>query len=199
VGTYLLRRLLLMIPTLLGITFITFAIIRLAPGDPVQEMVQGPGIEGGAGGGDRARADIVKKAKIELGLLDAEGKPIPIWKQYGTWIGRLATLDFGRSFKDQEPVVRKVGRALPITLALSFSTILLTYLIAVPIGVFSSVRRNTVPDHVVSTVLFVLYSVPGFLVGTLLILTLGRNEILPFVGTRSWATSRGSGTTRSTS
>jgi peptide/nickel transport system permease protein len=184
-GTYLLRRLLLMIPTLFGITFVTFAIIRLAPGDPVEMEIQGPGIEGGGGGNDKARADIVRRAKIELGLLDKEGKSIPIWKQYGTWVGRLAVLDFGRSFKDQKPVIRKIGEALPVTLMFSLSTILLTYLISVPIGVYSAVKRNTIPDHVVSTILFLLFSIPNFLVGTLLILTLGRAGILPFVGLNS--------------
>jgi len=184
VGTYLLRRLLLMIPTLFGITFITFAIIRLAPGDPVQAASDGPGIEGRSGS-DTKRADIVRRAKIELGLLEKDGSPIPIPVQYGRWLGRLARLDFGRSFKDQRPVIDKIAAALPVTLTLSLTTILLTYFVAVPIGVFSAVRRNTLPDHVSSTVLFVLYSIPSFLVGTLAILTLGRAGILPFVGLHS--------------
>ncbi len=184
-GTYLFRRLLLMIPTLFGITFVTFAIIRLAPGDPVEMEIQGPGIEGGGGGSDRSRAEIVKRAKIELGLLDRDGTPIPVWEQYGSWVGRLATLDFGRSFKDQKPVIEKIKEALPVTLALSFSTILLTYLISIPIGVWSAVKRNTWADHTTTGTLFVLYSIPNFLVGTLLILTLGRWEVLPFVGLHS--------------
>jgi ABC-type dipeptide/oligopeptide/nickel transport system permease component len=74
-----------MIPTFLGITFVTFAIIRLAPGDPVSlNIAAGPDIEGGGGDGDRGRADIVRKAKIELGLLDKDGQPIAIPVQYAT-------------------------------------------------------------------------------------------------------------------
>jgi peptide/nickel transport system permease protein len=186
VGTYLLRRFLLMIPTLFGITFVTFAIIRIAPGDPVEMNMGGPGgIEGDSGGGDRARADIVRKAKIELGLLDKEGKSIPIWEQYGTWLARTARLDFGRSFKDQRRVIDKISAALPITLTLSLTSILLAYLVSIPLGVYSAIRRNKASDHVVTTVLFLLYSSPNFLVGTLLILTLGRAGILPFVGLHS--------------
>lgn len=174
-----------MIPTLLGITLVTFAIIRLAPGDPVEiNIVSGPST-GEGGGSDRTRADIVRKAKIELGLLDRDGKPIPIWEQYGTWVARTVTMDFGRSFRDQEPVIAKIAKALPITMMLSLSSILIAYLVAVPIGVFSAVRRNSLPDHVVSTTLFLLWSIPSFLAGTLLILTLGRQEVLPFVGLHS--------------
>ncbi len=175
-----------MIPTLLGITVVTFAIIRLAPGDPVElNITTGPTASGEGGGSDKARADIVRKAKIELGLLDREGKPIPLWKQYGTWVARTVTLDFGRSFKDQRRVVEKIAEALPVTMMLSLTSILIAYLVAVPIGVFSAVRRNTADDHVVSTILFLLWSVPSFLAGTLLILTLGRQGILPFVGLHS--------------
>ncbi len=170
-----------MIPTFLGITMVTFAIIRLAPGDPVQISMSGPSL-GGEGGSDRLRADDVRRARIELGLVDRDGNPIPLWRQYGTWLGRTVTLDFGRSFKYRVPVIDKIAEALPITLMLNLTSLLLIYLVAVPLGVYSAVRRNSVPDQVLSTTLFVLYSVPSFLAGTLLLVTLGRAGILPFIG-----------------
>ena len=184
-GTYLLRRALLMVPTLLGITLITFAIMRLAPGDPVAMSVGGDMASGEGASLTRGQQEVIRQRKIDLGLLGADGNPISIPVQYLNWVGRIARLDFGESFKDKEPVVGKIARALPITVMLSLTSILIAYLVAVPIGVFSAVRRNTIPDHAVSTLLFFLWSFPTFLAGTLLILTVGRADWLPFVGLHS--------------
>jgi len=174
-----------MIPTLIGITIITFAIMRIAPGDPVAMSVGGDAAGGDGASLTRGQQEIIIRRKIDLGLLDKEGKPISIPVQYFHWVSRMAVGDFGSSFKDRKPVIGKIGEALPITMLLSLSSILIAYLIAVPVGVFSAVRRNTVPDHAVSTTLFVLWSIPSFLAGTLLILSVGRAGWFPFVGLHS--------------
>lgn len=174
-----------MIPTLIGITLITFSFMRLAPGDPVAMSIGGEMASGEGASLTKGQAELIRQRKIELGLLDAAGLPIPIPHQYGAWVGRIARLDFGESFKDKKPVIGMIAESLPITMTLSLSSILIAYVIAVPLGVFSAVRRNSIPDHAVSTVLFLLWSVPTFLAGTLLILTVGRNGWLPFVGLHS--------------
>lgn len=172
-----------MIPTLIGITLITFSIMRLAPGDPVALSIGGA--EGVGATLTKGQQEEIRQRKIDLGLLGEDGSPISIPRQYVNWLGRIAVFDFGNSFKDKKPVIEKIAGALPITMALSLTSILIAYVVAIPIGVFSAVKRNTIPDHAVSGVLFVLWSVPSFVAGTILILTLGRAGLLPFVGLNS--------------
>src|SRR4051812_31402530 len=119
-GPYVLRRLLLMIPTFVGITFVTFAVMRLAPGDPVSGEVNNAGFTGEG-------RDAVRR---QLGL------DRPFLEQYGRWVGRVLTLDLGSSYQDGRPVLAKISEALPKTLLLSTLALLLGYLVAIPLGVF---------------------------------------------------------------
>jgi len=171
-----------MIPTLFGITLVTFSIIHLAPGNPVELSIGGDQAGGMGASLTKGQQQEIRRRMTEMGMLDAGGNPVPIPMQYVRWVGRMAALDFGTSFKDKKPVIEKIAESLPITLMLSLSSILIAYLVAVPVGVFSAVKRNSVPDHLVSSVLFFLWSIPSFLAGTLLILTVGRAGWLPFVG-----------------
>src|ERR1035437_5047967 len=168
--TYILKRLLLMIPSILGITVVTFAIIHLAPGDPAAMRV-GSSLTGNIRNQQLAQA-IIEKTRKEFGL----DKPIAV--QYWLWMEKIATLDFGRSYKDNRPVIQRIKERLPVTLQLNIISILLTYLIAVPIGIFSSTHQGTYADKATTVVLFVLYSLPSFWVATILILFLCGGDYL---------------------
>lgn len=113
---------------------------------------------------------------------------VPLVTQYIAWLGRTLTFDFGRSFADDEPVLRLIGRALPITLGLNALAIGIIYLVSIPIGILAAVRRAGWFDNISSVVLFLLYSIPNFWLATLLIMFLSseRNlNILPSAGLAS--------------
>lgn len=156
---YLVRRLLLCIPTFFGITLVTFLLLQLSP-DPV-------GLEGDAtvsvgGMTPEARAAIRR----------ARGLDDPLALRYGRWVVKVCTFDFGRSTQDARPVLEKIGEALPRTLMLSSLALFFAYLIALPLGAWSAARRGRALDHVVTVVVFVLYSLPSFWVAVMLLLTL---------------------------
>lgn len=166
---YIVRRLLLIVPTFLGISFITFCLIQLAPGSPVYfKLLASQG---------QLRADantekIIEETKALYGL------DKPLWLQYLLWLKRLATLDFGTSYKDHRPVMVKIAEALPITLQLDIISIFLIYIISVPIGVYSATHQRSWTDNVLTVALFILYSLPSFFVAMLAILYLGGGEYL---------------------
>ncbi len=168
--TYILKRLLMMIPTMLGITIVTFGIIRLAPGDPAAMRV-GSSAQGIIGEQQLAR-EIIEKTRAQFGL----DKPIPV--QYLLWLQRIVTLDFGRSYKDNRLVMDRIWERIPVTLQLNIISIFLVYLFAVPIGIFSSTHQYSFSDKAVTLFLFILYSMPSFWMATLLILYLGGGDHL---------------------
>jgi peptide/nickel transport system permease protein len=170
---YILRRLLSGLVTLWGITVITFVVIKLAPGDPLQLQYE-------ASQQRPISPETYNKMRAHFGF----DRPIPA--QYGMWLKRLATFDLGQSFSDGLPVSRKIGDAFWPTLSVAAISIFLAFLISTPIGIYSAWRQNGAFDKVVSTVLYMLYSVPSYVVGMLLILYLGvKFDLLPFRGMRS--------------
>lgn len=173
---YLIKRLLLMIPTLFGITLITFFVIRLAPGDPASLKAQS-GTD--ALKSDQMVAEVVTETKKLYGLDQ------PIYAQYWRWLKRLASFDFGNSYRDHRPVISKIGDALPITLTLNIITILIVYIIAIPVGAYCALKPRGLSDRLWAFALFVLYSLPNFWVAMVLIVLLGGGDYLnlfPIVG-----------------
>lgn len=174
--SYLFKRTLLIIPTFIGITIITFAIIHLAPGDPALLKMQG---SSSALHSDAAAKTIVSETRSLYGL------DKPIYVQYGLWMKRLLKLDFGESFKDHRPVIKKIAETLPITLTLNILAILIIYLVSIPIGVFSALNPKSILDKFITLVLFLLYSLPSFWVASMLIIYLGTEDyfkIFPITG-----------------
>ncbi len=166
---YLTKRLLLIVPTFIGVSLITFLVIQLAPGSPVYFKLRG--------GQDSMQSDsmtqqIVEQTKALYGL----DKPIPV--QYVRWLGKIVTFDFGNSYKDQRPVMEKILETLPVTLQLNIISIFLIYLISVPIGVFSATHQRSWVDNIITVFLFVLYSLPSFWLAMLFIHFLGGGEWL---------------------
>lgn len=157
---YIIRRLLWMVPTVIGITLITFLIMRAAPGDPAK---LGLGIGGESLKATEASKKVLEEHRRLLGL------DKPLWQAYLSWAGRLAVLDFGNSYKDQRPVSTIILERLPVTLQINLVSILLAYVISIPVGVHSAVRGGRLSERVTTVVLFVLYSLPTFWVAYILI------------------------------
>jgi len=156
--TYIVRRLLLMIPTLLGITVMVFAVSRIAPGDPVS-LAMGP-----QGQLDAQRAADVREARERLYGLD---KPVHV--QYARWLGRMVTLDFGDSIKHHRPVIELIKERVPVTLTLNLLAFFIIYSISLPLGTLAAVRHRRFFDRASSVVLFMLWSLPSMWVGQMLI------------------------------
>lgn len=165
----------LLIPTMLGITIITFFIIQLAPGNPVERKLQlDEGIKSEA-----ITQQIVEETKKLYGL------DKPIYERYWIWLKQIATLDFGRSYKDHRPVIDKIAERLPITITLNILSIFIIYLIAIPLGVYSAVKTGSFVERSTTFFLFILYSIPSFWMAMILIFFLGGGEywnIFPVYG-----------------
>jgi len=155
---YLMQRLLLMIPTFIGITLIGFFIMRLAPGDPAELRAAG-GLGAAAGGGisveKRGAVDeAMAQWRVQFGL----DKPLHV--QYAVWMKNLASMNFGESFKDSQPVWGKIAERLPVTIKLNLWSLLVVYLVAIPLGIYSATHPNSIGDQVTTLAAFVLFAVP---------------------------------------
>jgi peptide/nickel transport system permease protein len=157
---YVLKRLLLMIPTLLGIAVITFAIVHLAPGDPASLKAQSASE---ALSSERMTREIVESTRALYGL------DKPLHEQFLIWMKRVATLDFGTSFRDHRPVIDKIGEALPITLTLNILTILIVYIVSIPVGAYAALKPRGLVDRLSAIFFMALYSLPSFWVAMMLI------------------------------
>ncbi|MDO8519416.1 MAG: ABC transporter permease [Deltaproteobacteria bacterium] len=189
---YLVKRLLFIIPTLFGITLITFLIVKMAPGDPLSLKLMF--VDGGIS--PKALAQELAKQEDPLELpgwyqgfvegVSSEGSQTEKglnWMGKNTvfyfkWLQNVVTLDFGLSSKDKRPVVTRIKEALPITLALNIITILIVYLISIPLGVWSAMKRESPLDKVIMVKLFILYALPEFWVATILLVFLAGGEYL---------------------
>jgi peptide/nickel transport system permease protein len=171
---FLLKRLLWMIPSFLGITFVVFAIIKLSPGDPLS--LRGDDVlQAGS-----SSAAAIREYRHHMGLDDS------LLPAYGKWMWRLAHADLGVSFGDGQPVLKKLREALPVTVGLSLLALLITYLVAIPVGIYSAVRPGSATDRGLTVGLFMLYSMPSQWVAVMLIVLFGtRLHWLPIQGLHS--------------
>ncbi len=178
---YLVKRIALFVLTLFLITILTFAISRMAPGDPAQLKV-GIGAEGSLAGSRELNEKMIEMIRKQWHLDE------PLWKQYWLWLQDLASLEFGKSFQDNRPVVDKILERVPVTLSMNVLSVIIAYLIAIPLGIYSATHPNTLWDRISTFVLFALYSLPTFWVGTMAITFLCNPEFLaifPTGGLRS--------------
>jgi len=175
--TYLIRRLLLLVPTLIGITLLTFLLIRLAPGNAA--LLKG----GGGENGGRAMTAEQRETVIKLYDLD---KPAHV--AYALWIWKVFHGNLGDSFVDHRPVTQKISERLPLTISLTGTSLILSYLVAIPLGVVAAIKRGQTVDRTISFVVFVLYSIPSFAAALLLILFVAGGDylnLLPMYGKNS--------------
>ena len=152
---YILRRIIILIPTLIGMSILIFVMMRLLPGDIVDAMV----------GMDSTVTDEAKQQLREsFGLAD----PWPV--QYATWMGNVLKGDLGTSFRSREPITDQLLRALPITLELAILAILMSIPVAIPLGILSAVRQNSRVDLIARILGLIGLSVPSFWLATLFLL-----------------------------
>ncbi len=174
-GRYLIQRSFLLGLTFIAITIIGFSIVRLAPGDPVELFFSG-GLAAGVEGVDPERLAQVEQAKEDLRRQLGLDQPLHI--QYIRWLGRILHADLGRSFKDQRLVWDKIRERMPLTITLNSLALLITYGIAIPLGILSAVKTGSIADRVSTLIIFMLYSLPSFWVGTLIIIFLCGGDFL---------------------
>jgi len=169
---YLARRLLLLIPLLLGITLISFVVIHLAPGEPTDLQTQM---------NPQASAELQERLRRQYGL----DQPLHI--QYGQWLGRLAVLDFGESFSgDRRPVLDKILERLPVTILINLLSIAFILAVSVPLGILSAVRRNSLFDRTTTILVFTGFAMPSFWLALLMMDWFGvRLGLLPISGLKS--------------
>jgi peptide/nickel transport system permease protein len=169
--TYILKRTLLMIPILFGITVLSFGVMRLAPGGPAE-----------------AQMDFSAKASAEARerLRKLYGADQPFYKQYATWLRKFMTLDFGEAFADGRKVKDKILERLPITLTINILSLGLVLLIAIPIGIMSATQQYSLLDRFTTVFVFIGFSTPSFWLALLLIYLFGVQwGVLPISGIQS--------------
>jgi len=160
-SSYLVRRLLLVIPTLLLASFIVFSMIRLIPGDVVNQMVMERATVGGY---HHEGADEEMRVKIRHDL----GLDVPIYVQYGRWLGDLVLRgDLGYSLWKETKVTDEIAARIPVTLELAFMALVASSLIAFPIAIFSAIRQDTVLDYMGRSLAIICIAVPSFWIGTM--------------------------------
>ncbi len=156
---YLLKRILLLIPLMLGITLITFTVVHLAPGEPVEMQISM---------NPKVTAEARERLKEFYGL----DKPLHV--QYAVWVKKLVMLDFGRSFApDNRPVIDKIRERIPITLSLNVISLLIEFGLALPIGILAAIRRDTLFDKGMTVFVFLGFAVPTFWLALLLMYLFG--------------------------
>ncbi len=182
-ASYLIRRFLMLIPTLFGITFVVFIIINLAPGSPIEQKLQQLRFGGGANGqsstssGSTAANATVSKEVLEA-LKKQYGFDKPIHVRYWLWLKNLVQLDFGESYTYEEEVTEVIISKLPVSLQFGITSLILAYLISIPLGVYKAVKDGSGFDHISSFLLFLAYSVPGFMLAIFLIVFLSGGSFL---------------------
>lgn len=169
---YLLRRSLLMIPTFIGITVISFFVINLAPGGPVEQKIQAIRFGGGAGGdgGSSARGrETGLNEEIIEALKKQYGFDKPVHERYFIWVKNISRLDFGDSFTYEEPVIDVITSKFPTSLQFGIASLILTYLVSIPLGMAKAIRAGTAFDSLSGLLLYAAYSVPPLVLGIFLI------------------------------
>jgi peptide/nickel transport system permease protein len=169
---YLIRRLLSLAPVVLWITVISFGIMHLAPGKPTDAAMS-----------FNPKVSLEARQRMEK----LYGLDRPVHEQYRSWLGRIARLDFGRSFLDDRPVIEKIGERLPVTLAINLCSLFLVLGVAVPLGVLSAVSPGGAFDRLTTVFVFIGYSTPSFWLALLCMACFGvRLHWLPISGLHSF-------------
>jgi peptide/nickel transport system permease protein len=165
-GPYILRRLLIALPSLLGISVVLFTVLALAPGDPFEELATNPNVP----------AEVRQMLRAKFGLDD------PIWQRYFRWLAAMLQGDWGFSFISRVDVDTLIWQRVPVTLAVIGASQLLALMVALPVGIYTATRPYSVFDQIANTLAFIGFSLPTFFTGILLILVFSiKLDWLPFV------------------
>jgi microcin C transport system permease protein len=165
-AAYILRRLLILIPTLFGITLLSFLIINLTPGSPVEQAIQAIRYSGQT---STSRSESGVSKEVVDALNKQYGFDRPVLARYGIWLENISSFDFGQSFKFEEPVTELILRKLPVSLTFGLVAFFLTYLICIPLGVMKAIKHGSRFDRATTTFLSMAYSIPPIMLGVLLL------------------------------
>ena len=176
--SYILKRIALMLPTLLGILTLTFVVIQFVPGGPIEQLLaEARQQKGGAeAGGSRAKRDIDAKQLAELKTLYGFDKPAHV--RYVEMLKNFATFDLGRSFTANKSVWQLIKEKLPVSISLGLWTFFISYLISVPLGIAKAVREGSRFDVVTTLLVLVGFAIPGFVLGVFLIVLFAGGSFL---------------------
>lgn len=172
--TYILRRLLLMIPTLLGITIACFLLCQFVPGGPVEEVISRMRAYASARGASQKTISPEEVANIKAYL----GFDKPILTRYFIWLGRLLRFNLGNSYVYHMPVWNVIISKMPISLFFGLTSFILSYIVSIPLGVWKAVKHHSPFDIASSALVFAGYVIPGYALGILLIIFLGGGSYL---------------------
>ena len=163
---YIIRRLLIAVPSLLGISVILFSVLAMAPGDPFEELATNPAIP----------PEVRQALRAKFGLDD------PVWQRYLHWLSAMVQGDWGFSFQSRMDVDKLILQRLPVTLIVIGASQILAISVAIPVGVLAAVRPYSVFDQIASTFAMIGFSLPTFFTGLVLILVFSiQLDWLPFV------------------
>lgn len=190
---YFIRRFLLIIPTFLGITIITFTILQIVPGGPLEmELLKLRGMGSPLGGEigntqtGTGAINIPESAMQEMKKFYGFDKPIHL--RYVTWLGNLIRFDLGKSYVYAEPVWDVIISRFPVSIYFGLIGFTLTYLVCVPLGVFKAVKNGSAFDFTSSVIVFIGYSIPGWAFGAMMLIFFGGGsfwDVFPLGGFRS--------------
>lgn len=190
---YFLRRLFILLPTLIGVTIVVFAIINMAPGGPIEQKLHEMRFGGGESSSsststnNRGATQGVSDEVMEA-LKKQYGFDKPLHQRYFLWLKNIATLNFGESFTYEEPVLDVIVSKFPVSLQFGIISLILSYIISIPLGMVKAIRNGSMFDITSSIVLFIFYSIPSFMLAILLIVFLSGGsffEIFPVGGIHS--------------
>ena len=179
--SYIARRVLLMLPTLLGLTLVVFVIINLAPGSPIEQKIQqlrfgSQSMQGDSG--DFSTQDSAVTEEVIEALKQQYGFDKPIHIRYWMWLKGLTRLDFGDSFTYEEPVIDVIISKFPVSLQFGVISLFLSYLVCIPLGIAKARSDGSRFDYASSFVIMAMYAIPGFMLGILLVVFLASGQFL---------------------
>ncbi|WP_251978156.1 microcin C ABC transporter permease YejB [Salinicola avicenniae] len=198
---YIARRLLLMVPTLLGILLLNFLIVQAAPGGPIDQMMArfegldssaSTGLSGGGGDGEQtssARQGAGADEALRQALTEEYGFDKPPWQRFALMLEDYATFDLGESLFRGQPVIDLILDRLPVSISLGLWTTLLVYLISIPLGIRKALRHGSAFDVWSSGIVIVGYAIPGFLFAILLIVVFAGGSYLDWFPLRGLTSS----------
>jgi len=169
---YFIRRLLLVPPTLLGITIIVFAITRLVPGGPLERAImEAQQMDASSGMSSQAAGQGMAISEAQLDKLkEYYGFDKPVLQSYAEWLGKVVSGDLGTSYRYNEPVWDVIVDRFPVSLYYGLVTLVLTYTVCIPLGVVKAIKHRTPVDNATSVLIFIGYAIPGYALGSLLLL-----------------------------
>jgi len=168
---YFIRRFLLIPPTLLGVTIIVFAITRLVPGGPLERAImESQQFNNSGATSQMAGADMALSEAQLKKLQEYYGFDKPVLESYVDWLGKVVQGDLGSSYRYNEPVWDVIRDRFPVSLYYGLVTLVITYIVCIPLGVLKAIKHKTVVDNVTSILIFVGYAIPGYALGSLLLL-----------------------------